>query len=69
MLKEAIEACSLRRSVRLIRVVYEQGLTLEEAARELSVHVNTVQRRHLSTLRRLRACFVNEGVAVAGSGR
>jgi RNA polymerase sigma factor (sigma-70 family) len=46
----------------VIRLVYEQGLTLDKAARALSVHLNTVKGRHRSALVKLRAAFV-EGEA------
>ena len=38
----------------VVRLLYEEGMTMEEAAREMSVHFNTVQRRHTKALRTLR---------------
>jgi RNA polymerase sigma factor (sigma-70 family) len=38
----------------VIRLWYEEGLTLEEIAEKTGVHWNTAQRRHASALRKLR---------------
>jgi RNA polymerase sigma factor (sigma-70 family) len=38
-----------------VQLVDEEGMTLDEAARVLRVHKNTMQRRHANALRRLRA--------------
>lgn len=46
----------------VIELVYRDGLTLEEAARVLKVHVNTAQALHVEALRRLRAMLEARGV-------
>lgn len=46
----------------VIELVYERGLTLDEAAGAIGVHVNTAQRRHVSALRKLRAYLLRRGI-------
>ena len=44
----------------VVRLVHEQGMTLDEVALALGVHPNTAQRRHASALRKLHAFFEEE---------
>jgi RNA polymerase sigma factor (sigma-70 family) len=45
---------------RVVEMVYEGGMTMVEVARVVGVHVNTVQKRHGSALRKLRRRMVGE---------
>ena len=49
----------------VIRLVYEEDKTLDEAAVKIGVSQKTAQRRHVSALRKLRACLVARGVTDA----
>jgi RNA polymerase sigma factor for flagellar operon FliA len=60
-LKKGIEALAAHER-RVIRLVYEQSMTLDEVARELSKGLRTVQRHHVCALRKLRMCLVNEDI-------
>ncbi len=60
-LKQALVAL-YRHEREVIRLVYEDGMTLDEVARKLSVHLRTVKNRHVSALRKLRASFVDRDI-------
>ncbi len=44
---------------KVVQRMDEEGMTLDEAARVLGVHKNTVQRRHASAIRKLRAILAD----------
>jgi RNA polymerase sigma factor FliA len=46
----------------VVKLVHERGMTLDEVGREIGVHPSTVQRRHASALRRMRATLEERGV-------
>jgi RNA polymerase sigma factor (sigma-70 family) len=50
-----------------VHLVAEEGMTLDEAAKELRVHANTVQRRYTRGLEKIRA-FLAEVLPRAGPG-
>ena len=45
----------------VVRLYYEEGMTLDEIADKTGVHANTAQRRHASALHKLRAFLVGSG--------
>jgi len=47
--------------LQVIRLVYEEGMSVDEVGAELGIHPNTAQRRHASALRKLHAYFTQEG--------
>lgn len=67
--EQIVDALALRSAVEklyplereVIGLIYDEGLTMEEAGARARVHANTAQRRHVTALRKLRAFLVGDG--------